>query len=284
MKLIEAFDFVGAQRPAWRTQAGSWRPPFCYNRSHLLRLLGADTDVSSITKADLAQVRNDLLNEPMANKSGRRSVGGVNRIMSMISCLLRELEDNDIIHRAPRLKGLRENNTRTNWFSRAQVEKMVTVAKEELGNRLLASAILTAAFTGARQSELLNLKVKDVNFMSDQVQFRDTKNGTDHLVDIHTSLRPVLRQLCEDKQGDDPVFDFTNDDQLRREFYRVRDLCGISEDYVWHSLRHSTATWLAENGVPLVVIARVLNHKTITTTQRYAKASDKARREAINTL
>lgn len=283
MKLIDALEFIGNQRPAWKARSG-WNPPFCYNRDHIIRLLGANKDVRKITKADLATMRNTLLSEPSRQGNKRRSIGGVNRVMAMVNTLLRDLEENEIIDRAPRLKGLPENNTRTGYFRRDQVEEMIRVSQDVFENDLLADAILTAVFTGCRQSELLNLTVADVDLHNDQVMFRDTKNGSDHLLDIHAELRPVLRRRTRGKQPTERVFDFENDDQLRRQFFKVRDVCGLGNEMVWHTFRHTTGTWLAERGVPLQTIAAVLNHKTISTTHRYAKATDKARRAAINSL
>jgi hypothetical protein len=149
MKLIDALDFVGNQRPAWKARSG-WHPPFCYNRDHLLRLLGPNKDVRKITKADLAEMRNTLLNETCRGGS-KRSVGGVNRIMAMLGTLLRDLEENEIIDKAPRIKGLRENNTRTAYFRKDQVTKMVDLARDIYANHELADAILFSAYTGCRQ-------------------------------------------------------------------------------------------------------------------------------------
>lgn len=280
MLLIDAFDFVAGLRPAWKGKAG-WNPPFSFNRAHALRLLGPNKDVRKITKADLAKMRATLMEEP--GKKGRRTPGGVNRIMSLILTLLNELEDNEIIDKAPKLRGLPENNMRTAYFDRPQIEKMITISKAQ-GNDLLGDAILFGVYTGCRQSELLSLTVGDVDFRHNLVTFRDTKNGTDHTLDIHTELYDMLKDRCEGKPKAAPVFDFNNDDQLRDAFYKVRDEAGIGSDHVWHTLRHTTGTWLAEKGVPLQTIAKVLNHKNVMTSARYTKVTDKARRDAVNLL
>lgn len=80
MNLKEAFDFAAALHPSWKGKVG-WNKPFTYNRDHALRLLGANKNVKRIGKADLAAMRAKLMQEPGQN--GKRSAGGVNRIMSM---------------------------------------------------------------------------------------------------------------------------------------------------------------------------------------------------------
>ena len=282
MNLREAFDFVATQRPSWKTPSGAWNKPFCFNREHCLRLLGATKQVQKITKADLAAMRSTLMKEP--GKKGARTPGGVNRIMSMINTVLAELEDNEIITKAPKLKALPENNARTGWFTRENIHEMVKVSKDVFHNHELGDAILFGVYTGCRQGELLSLTVGDVSLDKGLITFRDTKNGTDHVLDIHDDLREMLEMRCEGERSESKVFQFNNKDHLYAAFKKSRDLLGLPDDLVWHSLRHTTGTWLAEAGVPIQTIAKILNHKNIGTTERYTKVSDAARKSALNAL
>jgi site-specific recombinase XerD len=70
-------------------------------------------------------------------------------------------------------------------------------------------------------------------------------------------------------------------DQLRRAFNKVRNYIGKDETYVFHSLRHSFATWAVEADVNIRVIQELLGHKRIETTLRYAKVSNVATKAAI---
>ena len=281
MNLAEAFDFVAAQRPAWK-DGKNWAKPFCFNREHILRLLGANKNVNKITKADLAKLRTALLSEN--GKKGRRTPGGVNRIMSMLNTLLKDLEENEIIDKAPKIKALPENNQRMAFYTQKDIHQMVNISQDVFHNPELADAILFGVYTGCRQSELLALTVNDVDLRNKLLTFRDTKNGTDHLLDIHKELVPILERRVTNKPPGSPVFNFANKDDLYYTFKKVRALCGLSEDHVWHTLRHTTGTWLAEKGVPLQTIAKILNHKSIQTTERYVKITDSARRNAVNLL
>ena len=282
MNLKEAFDFVATIRTTWKTSKGAWREPFIYNREHALRLLGDRKSVRRITKADLAQMRAKLMQE--RGKKGLRTPGGVNRIMSMVHTLLKELADNDIIDKAPRLTPLKETGARKEWFSRDDIKAMVRVSREEYRDNELGDAILFGVYTGCRQGELLELKVGDVDLAKGYLTFRDTKNGTDHVLDIHPEIREMLEIRVEGEHPSSLVFNFTNKDALYNAFKKVRDACNLSDALVWHSLRHTTGTWLSEQGVPLQTIAKVLNHKNVSTSERYVKVTDKARRAAVNAL
>lgn len=283
MKLIDAIDLVATVRPAWKGGGSSFQEPHCFNRNHALRLLGKNTDVRKIKKADLAVMRVKLQNE--SGQKGKRSPASCNRIMSFINCTLSELVELEVLKHAPSLKRLPENNTKEEYYTKAEVFKMMEEAVLVFNNQALADAILFAAYTGCRQDELLSLKVGDVCLDKAQITFKDTKNGLDHTLEIHHGLYSTVEKRVLNRRDDEMVFtEFKNDDQLRRQFYKVRDYIGKSNKYNWHSFRHTVGTWLAESGVPLQTIAKVLNHKNPMTSARYAKVTDKARKAAVEAL
>lgn len=277
MTLTEALDYVATIRSAWKTPKGSWRAPHKYNRVHVLRLLGTNKNIKKITKSDLAAMRVTLQREGRSN-------AGINRIFALLNTTLRECAENDFIDKQPKLKALPENNTRQEWYSRQNVADLVRVSREDLGDNNLADAILFATYTGCRRGNLLGLVVSDVDFSSDTINFRETKDGDDYTVDIHPELREILSAKCEGEDPDTKVFEFNNKDALWTAFKKARALVGLSEAYKFHTFRHTCGTWLAEAEVPIQTIAAVLGHKTLDMSIRYTKITSKARKTAINKL
>ena len=282
MNLIEAFDFSAAFHPTWKDGGTGWTETARINRGHCLRLLGANTNVNKINKVKLAAFRAQLMTEP--GQKGRRNPATVNRIMSLLNSVLKDLAENEIIVKQPKLKPLKENGAREDYFSKEQIEQMLFSAVDIFEDLEIRDAIKMAVYTGCRQGELLKLEVGDVNLTRKMVTFRDTKNGTTHTLDIHPELEEMLSLRCGNEPSDAPVFHFNNKDNLYYRFCKVRDYLGFSKGLVWHSLRHTTGTWLSENGMDVLTIARVLNHKNTSTTARYVKLTDKARKTAINSL
>ncbi len=70
---------------------------------------------------------------------------------------------------------------------------------------------------------------------------------------------------------------------LRTSFYTVLRKVGI-EDFRWHDLRHTFATRLAQAGVDLYKISRLLGHKDIKMTQRYAHHCPDSLRNGVEIL
>ena len=189
-----------------------------------------------------------------------------------------------MIDKQPKLAALKESEGRKEYFSREQVGKLVFNARDIFGDNEIADAMLFAVYTGCRQAQILKLEVGHIDLVHDRLTLVDTKNGEDQVLDIHPKMREMLEMRCSNEQPNAKVFSFDNKDDLWGRFKKVRRATGISEKYVWHTFRHTTGTWLAEAGVPIQSIAKVLGHKTLEMSQRYTKITDQARKDAINKL
>ena len=142
----------------------------------------------------------------------------------------------------------------------------------------LRDLTITAVLTGMRQCELLALEWQDVDFDQRLILVCNsdhftTKSRKNRAVPVHDQ---VLRILSERKrrQTSEVVFDREGRRLSRyrvsHEFKDAVRRSGLSEDLHFHSLRHTHATWLVENGVPIYDVQKLLGHSSITTTQIYA--------------
>jgi integrase len=169
------------------------------------------------------------------------------------------------------------------YFSKEQVKQLAFNAIDIFDNKALADAIIFSAYTGVRQGELLKLKSEDFDPALNQIWIggkpgRSTKpNDVRNIV-----LHPLVEPIVKDRLDQNYLFrdDWTNKDQLYSAFKKVRKYCGIDEDHVWHSLRHSFGTFLGEQTHPRQIMA-LMGHKQISTSLRYVKATDSATRTAI---
>jgi len=143
-------------------------------------------------------------------------------------------------------------------------------------------AILETLYaTGIRISELCALRVYDVGEREMRVR---GKGGKERIVLIgEEALFAIDRYLtwcCHGKRDNPPLFITKKGQQIRREFiwrqvkFYTR-IAGIKKNVSPHTLRHSFATHLLEQGADLRVIQEILGHTDIATTQRYMHASTK---------
>lgn len=131
--------------------------------------------------------------------------------------------------------------------------------------------------SGFRVSEGISLRVKDLNFASGYGWIRNAKGGKDRMFIIPEMLRVELQEwILENKlQEENWLFpgygnNHYSDSSVRSIIEQARRTAGILKHINPHSLRHSFATHLLENGYSLIEVNRLLGHSRMETTMVYA--------------
>lgn len=147
--------------------------------------------------------------------------------------------------------------------------------------------------TGLRVSELVNLKVDDVNIVSDYIVVKG-KGNRERIVPLGSLAKKYLkeyllvRKKTLDKFKRDDGFLFIS--RLGRKISRVSIwkmvkkyviLAGLEDKITVHTLRHSFATELLRNGADLRSVQELLGHKSILATQIYTHITDESKFRAI---
>jgi integrase len=140
-----------------------------------------------------------------------------------------------------------------------------------------------AVATGMRRGEILGLRWLDVDLLQRQVNLPQTKNGKGRTVFLNEMALDVFRSLALEAGtlADEPVFGLeATPEEVSMCFMRACRKAGIN-DFRFHDLRHTTATWLRQRGVQLDEIAKQLGHSDLRMTQRYAHLGASQIREAV---
>lgn len=154
---------------------------------------------------------------------------------------------------------------------------------QNLKHRLMLSLAYGA---GLRVSEVVNLKIGDLDFNSHIIAVRHGKGGRDRITLLPEALIDDLRIFIENRgPGDDSVRALLFLSQsgkklstrtLQKIFQNLLKKSGITKQATFHSLRHSFASHLLENGVNLRYVQELLGHQNIRTTQLYTHVSKEA--------
>jgi len=151
--------------------------------------------------------------------------------------------------------------------------------------------------TGLRVSELTNLKKDDINLQSDEFTIQG-KGGKSRIVFLSEQCRHWLKKytlarydmnpylfISHDKRSEAQKKAGTLDDApitprtAQRIVQKYAKIAGITKAVTPHTLRHSYATDLLQNGADIRSVQSMLGHASITTTQIYTHITDKALRE-----
>jgi integrase len=150
-------------------------------------------------------------------------------------------------------------------------------------NRLLAalpahirSLVLFILSTGLRKKEAFDLVWTRVNFENGSINVR-VKGGDDREVLLTPEAIAVLR---ETPQSGRYVFDTKN----WRKHFEAALVASEIENFRWHDLRHTFATWMGQSGAALEIIRDQLGHSSIAVTQKYRHVVQKEVRSALGRM
>ena len=141
--------------------------------------------------------------------------------------------------------------------------------------------IVTAFYTGLRQSELLDLKWKNLDFKSNQVSVVDGKGGKSRTTILLTPAHDILlswkkityygreRYVFESAKSNSKQSIRMTNRTAARVFKDFVGKAKLSDSIHFHSLRHSCATYLLKAGFSVHEVQKMLGHSSISVTERY---------------
>lgn len=140
--------------------------------------------------------------------------------------------------------------------------------------------------TGARISEVSNLKLENINFESGQIKFFG-KGMKERIVPIYNIAASALADYIENARGNllrgnssDICFIGNSGrpmsaDSIRKMFYKKCEAAGVSSEISPHAMRHTFATDVLDGGADLRSVQEMLGHASLSTTQIYTHLSAK---------
>lgn len=167
----------------------------------------------------------------------------------------------------------------------------VVLSKEEVKTLLRAvpnlkhkAALVTIYSAGLRVSEALNLKITDIDSKRMQIFVRQGKGSKDRYVLLAEATLAILRKYFKEYKPKEWLFQTANSGSnpkplsTRTIQWAVTDAkkrAGFTKKITTHTLRHSFATHLVEQGVNLIKVKNLLGHDTLETTMLYIHLANK---------
>ena len=260
------------------------------------KVFGPDR-LDTITPARIDKARRKLLSEETQNfatpatgdpekdakrPKAKRTGPTVNRYLAALSvCLSYGVKTLQWLERNPceRITKESESTGRVRFLSDAERDKLLTACRES-SNPDLYLAVVLSLTTGARQGEIMTLRWGQIEFNRQVITLHKTKNGERRALPLVGEAFTLLQERFKVRNlKDDRIFPpkprakKAECVDLEAPWVAARTVAGL-DDFHWHDLRHTAASYLAMSGVSLVEIAKVLGHRTLQMVARYAHLSD----------
>ncbi|MBN8532128.1 MAG: site-specific integrase [Alphaproteobacteria bacterium] len=145
------------------------------------------------------------------------------------------------------------------------------LSKEE--NETAKDYILVSLLTGARKSNVLAMRWREINFTTKEWRIPDTKNGEAHTVPLSDRLIEILKARHDAKSGEYVFPGSGKNGHLadpKKAWKRVLDRAGITDLRI-HDLRRTLGSWQAATGATTAIIGKVLGHKSPLATKIYER-------------
>ncbi len=252
---------------------------YATSSNHLLKFFG-EVDLLSISPKMISRYK-------ILRREEESAPGSINLELSMLSkafnLAVREwewLKDNPV-SKVPLEK---KNNERDRWLSKDEEATLLDNSPE-----WLRDLIVMSLNTGLRQEELLSLEWPRVNLLRKTILIAKTKNDKPKTLPLNKFALDVINRRSKIRSIKNNYVFFTKSGKkidaqnLRKSFNNAKRKAEIV-DFRWHDLRHSFATRLAQAGIDLYKISKLLGHQDIKITQRYAHHCPDSLRNGVEIL
>ena len=207
--------------------------------------------------------------------------------LTVINSFYKFLLSNEIIKSIPTetIKLPRLDKKLPEYLTIEEVDTLFNIIPTKPNEYRNIAMLETIYATGMRVSELVNLKISDIDFNESLVRVMG-KGSKERIVPINETASNALKIYINDYRNfllktNDSEYIFINNfgkKISRVGFFKIiKQLCkenGINKNVSPHTLRHSFATHLLNNGADLRIIQELLGHSNLTTTQIYSHLSN----------
>lgn len=251
-----------------------------------------------ITRDDIQTYIDQLVDAGMAPATVKQYMGIIRRAYNMARETL--IEGIPVFAGVNPATGLRlpaVHNSRERYLTAKEADSLIAAATK-LRSPDLHDAIILSLNTGLRLGELMRLRWGDVDRQAGMLTVPDEdkrKPGgkvpiNNDALAVLESRRPTLPSEREDRVFP-PVAGGTLRNNLSEMFRKIADETGLNKGVsdkrhkiVFHSMRHTFASWLALAGTDIYRIKTLMRHKSISMTMRYAHLIPDATKEAVHNL
>jgi len=229
----------------------------------------SNKELKDICNQDLLQFNNEYILENQLSASYQNQV--VNAIKLFFSKVEHTSLDIELIHRPKRPHLL------PNVLSKEEVS-LILSAPRNLKHRCMLSLIYSC---GLRRSELLGLKLKDIDSQRNVVYIRQSKGRKDRIVPLSPKILIRLKEYYKTYKPQEYLFEGQqggkySEKSLESVLKQALQRSKVDKPASLHWLRHSYATHLLESGTDLRFIQELLGHNSSKTTEIYTHVSTKS--------
>ena len=257
--------------------------------TNLIRLIG-DKEINSINRADLEDFK--------IKRSSEVSQVSVNIDIRNLKAIFNKMVEYELIEfsKFSCVKQFKIQNEEILTIEKADLVKILYETKGDQMNHIIRFTL----FTACRISEVLELKIKDIDHKNNNINIYQRKTNSYKSFPISDSLTELIKEILSpgfqndncllkegylfyDKIKNDPASKLRTD-TISKKFKKIIRRLDLNSNYKFHSLRHTAITELMNKNVPPYLVQKIAGHSSINTTMLYSHARSEDLKIAVNSV
>jgi site-specific recombinase XerD len=291
-KHIENISFAQIFTEQYYPHAQNDKDPQSYERERSLFKKWINPIIGTLPFKDIApihleKIKKNMKDAGLADRSREYALAVIRQVFNF--AFRNDLFSGD--NPVKKVKIPKSDNKRLRFLTREEAEKLLNTLKFEAPT--VWEQTLISLHTGLRASEIFRLTWGDVDTERGTLTAKDGKNKKTRFAYMTSDVKNMLLNKEAGKPSDFlyPPFQIRNRREISRSFERVVKELKFNEGIedrrdkvVFHTLRHTYASWLVQNGTDLYVVKERLGHSTLAMTERYAHLAPKNSQRTVKTL
>jgi integrase len=267
--------------------ASSCRDEACFFKNWLHPIIGG-LAMSEITPDVLNSIKKTILENGRTPRTVTYILAVVRQVFNYAKNYNLYLGDNPV----SKIKKPTCDNRRIRFLTKKEADTLLEHLKGV--SEQLHDMALLSLYCGLRAGEIFSLTWNDVDFEHGILSIKDTKSGQNRSAIMTPDVKIMLEKNKRSANSNGLVFISmvgTKIDAVSKSFARAVEALGFNngiddprQKVVFHTLRHTYASWLVMSGVDLYTVQKLMGHSTISMTERYSHLAPDHLKKAVKML
>lgn len=216
---------------------------------------------------------------------------GAHTIFQRFKKVVKYAEEHDVIHKNP-CNGITckidDQVIKKDILSLEEIENLLNT-RYQGENIEIRKAFIFCLYTGIRFCDVVVLRFSNVDYSNRLLSFEQNKTSghskaSNVVIPLNDGLISIIGHPSSPDNTDEVIFKLPSHTMCLKALRHWTARAGITKHITWHCARHSFAVNILNNGANIKTVASLLGHSGLKHTEKYTRAVDKLKEDAINSL
>ena len=216
---------------------------------------------------------------------------GAHTIFQRFKKVVKYAEEHDVLHKNP-CNGITckidDQVIKKDILSLEEIENLLNT-RYQGENPEIRKAFIFCLYTGIRFCDVVELKFSNVDYSNRLLSFEQNKTSghskaSNVVIPLNDGLISLIGHPSSPDNMDEVIFKLPSHTMCLKALRHWTARAGITKHITWHCARHSFAVNILNNGANIKTVASLLGHSGLKHTEKYTRAVDKLKEDAINSL